>query len=76
MELTNEEKKSIVMQHAKGIMINMYNLQTSLIEENSVSSPDQNVITNINSQLAEFQKKLDAMTNEIADLDAAIAAQQ
>ena len=64
------------MQHAKGIMINMYNLQTSLIEENSVSSPDQNVITNINSQLAEFQKKLDAMTNEIADLDAAIAAQQ
>ena len=76
MDLTNEEKKSIAMQHAKGTMINLFNLEMSLAEENAVDNPDKSTIDNINKQMAEFQKKLDAMTAEINSLDAAIAAEQ
>lgn len=76
MDLTNEEKKSIAMQHAKGTMLNIFNLQMSLAEENALTNPDQSIIDSINKQISEFQKKLDVMTNEIQSLDAAIAAEQ
>lgn len=62
--LNNEEKLTIVSQHIKNVEYNKYNLELSLIEENSVSSPDSEAIASLNSQMAEVNAKLSALEAE------------
>jgi len=62
--LSNEEKLTIVNQHIKNVEYSKYNLELSLIEENSVSSPDSEAIASLNDQMAEVTAKLTALESE------------
>jgi len=66
--LTNEDKISIVNQHKKNVEYSKYNLQVSLIEENAVTSPDQDAIDALNDKITDINKKLAALDAEILSL--------
>jgi hypothetical protein len=66
--LTNEDKLTIVNQHIKNVEFSKYNLELSLIEENSVASPDASVIDSLNSQIVSVNAKLAALEAEKSDL--------
>jgi type I restriction-modification system DNA methylase subunit len=66
--LTNEDKISIINQHKKNVEYSKYNLQVSLIEENAVTSPDQDAIDALNNKISEIDKKITALDAEISSL--------
>lgn len=66
--LTNEEKIAIVTQHIKNVEYAIYNLDLSIIEENSVSSTDATKITSLNSQLNDTKAQKAALELELAKL--------
>ena len=66
--LTNEDKLTIVNQHKKNVEFSKYNLELSLIEENSVASPDATTIASLNSQIVSANAKLAALEAEKSDL--------
>lgn len=69
MELTNSEKKIILSQHIKNIRTNIYNLEISLIAETAVESPDQDIVNNLNNQIAKEQVKKEALLEQYAQLN-------
>jgi hypothetical protein len=68
--LTNEEKATVVSQHIKNVDYSIYNIELSLIEENSVSSPDAEKISSLNSQLTDLNAQKTALTSELSALSA------
>jgi septal ring factor EnvC (AmiA/AmiB activator) len=70
IELTNEEKISIINSHKKNLSLNQYNVQLNIKEENSKANPDQNILSNLNNQLADLDKQNAALDAEIASLPA------
>jgi hypothetical protein len=68
MDLTNEEKISIINQHIRSSLVNSFNLQVSLIEENANPTPNQETIDALNGQLSIETAKQEALQNEIASL--------
>lgn len=68
--LTNEEKAAVVSQHIKNVDYSIYNIELSLIEENSVSSPDSEKISSLNSQLTDLTAQKTALTSELSALSA------
>lgn len=62
VELTSQEKLDIINSHIKNLKAGKYNLELSLIEENSIGTPSQ--------------EKISLYTNEIQDTDLRIAALQ
>jgi septal ring factor EnvC (AmiA/AmiB activator) len=68
IDLTNEEKLSIVSQHIKNVEHSLYNLNLSLIEENAVSSPDATKISSLNDQLADLNAQKTALQSELSKL--------
>ena len=73
IELTPEEKKSIVEQHLKNTAYAEYNVDLNLIEANASSDKDQPTIeslmkqkTSISSQKTALQSELDLINAEIA----------
>jgi len=62
--LSNEEKLAVVNQHIKNVEYSQYNLELSLIEENSVASPNADAIASLNSQMLEVTAKLAALEAE------------
>lgn len=71
MELTNEEKAEILNQHIKNAAVNIYNLNLSLLSENSLNSPDSNILQDLNSRLSDQQSRMDALLEEYAKLNLA-----
>lgn len=69
MDLTNDEKKLILSQHIKNVKTNIYNLELSLIAENALTSPDQSILNNLNSQISKEQLKKEALLQEYATLN-------
>jgi hypothetical protein len=53
IELTNEEKLTIVNQHIKSVEYSLYGHQLDLIQANAVSSPDAGQVSAINGRIAE-----------------------
>jgi hypothetical protein len=68
-DLTNDEKKMILSQHIKNVKTNIFNLQVSLIAENALENPDQNIVNNLNSQIAKEELKKTALLQEYATLN-------
>lgn len=68
MELTNEEKISIINQHLKNIVANKYNLHIALIEESASQNPDGAAIAGLNSKIDAEQAKYDALMVEYQSL--------
>jgi hypothetical protein len=70
MTLTNEEKSAVVTQHIKNVEYSIYNLELSVIEENSVSSPDATKISSLNGQVEDLEAQKTALNAELATLSA------
>jgi hypothetical protein len=68
IELSNEEKISVVNQHKRAIEYSKYNLTISLIEENAVLNKDQDTIDSLTEKLADHNSKLLALDAEIDSL--------
>lgn len=69
VDLTNDEKKMILSQHIKNVKTNIYNLQLSLVAENALETSDQNIISNLNNQIAKEELKKEALLEEYASLN-------
>jgi len=69
MELSIQEKKAIINQYLKTIVSNIYSYNINLIAENSVVSPDQQAIININNAILKEEDKKEALLAEYAALD-------
>jgi hypothetical protein len=70
IELTNEEKTSIVNSHLKNLVYNKYNLTISVIEENAKTSPNADTLSSLNSQISEIDDQMAALQAELASLTA------
>ena len=70
IQLTNEEKVSVINQHIRNLEFNKYNLNVSLIEENAMAIPNQATVDSINLQISEANAKITALNAEIASLQA------
>lgn len=68
IELTNDEKISIIDQHIKSVEYALYGAQLDLIEAEAVSSPDASSISGINDRIANATSKKTALLAERADL--------
>lgn len=66
--LNNNEKIEIINSHKKNIAYNLYNLQISIIEENSKSNPSQSILSNLDIQLEDAQNQISALDLEITKL--------
>jgi hypothetical protein len=73
IELTPEEKITIVEQHLKNIAYSEYNANLSLLEAQSAATPNQANVSATNAQLADIlaqkavlQSELDSLNSEIA----------
>lgn len=67
-QLTKEEKTAIINNHQKNILLNKYNIEISVIEENAKETPDSNIITELNNQIQECDDKLAALEQELNSL--------
>lgn len=68
MELTNEEKISILNQHIKNIVINKYNLHVAILAEEAANPVDQTKIDALNNKINAEQAKYDALLVEYNSL--------
>ena len=68
IELTAEEKITIVEQHMKTIAYSEYNAQLSLAEEQAISSPNQNNITTLTNQISDILAQKQVLQSEIDSL--------
>mgnify|MGYP006268239425 CR=1 FL=1 len=68
-ELTNEEKIELVNQHLKNIEFSLFNFSLSLVEEQALSSPNGEVITSLNNQIAQANAKKTALLEELEGLN-------
>jgi uncharacterized protein involved in exopolysaccharide biosynthesis len=66
--LTNQEKINVINSHITNLAFNQYNAELSLIEENAKTTPDQESIARLNSQLADYDKQSAALAAELAAL--------
>lgn len=73
IEITAQEKIDIIRQHQKNLAYNQYNLQINLIEEDARVTPNADVISGYNSQIAEITRQISALDTEIASLTTAPA---
>ena len=68
--LTNEEKATIVNSHIKNLEYNKYNLEISVIEENSKTEPSNETLQSLNAQILEIDGQLNALQSELDTLTA------
>lgn len=66
--LTNEEKISVVNQHLKNLEYNKYNVELSLMEENSTTQINDDIILSLNEQLVSINAKINILQQEITAL--------
>ena len=65
-ELTNEEKIEIIHQHMKNLNFSLYNLQISLKEEEALDTPNQDIVSSINQQIAVIVAKKTTLGQELS----------
>jgi len=64
IELTTEEKLSILDQHIKSVNYGLYGLELDLLEINATDNPDAGQIANINTRIAASNAKKSALAEE------------
>ena len=74
--LTKEEKINIINSHKRSLLYSQYNLEVDLIQENAKTTVDPENLATINSQIAESQKQIDALTAEATRLTNLTEAQE
>jgi hypothetical protein len=66
--LTNEEKISIIEQHLKNLEYNRYNLEISMIEITSATSPKEESVENLQAEIDSIASQQAALASELASL--------
>ena len=65
MTLNNEEKANMITQHKRNQELVKYNIELSLIEENSLSVINTESVSSLTAQLSDCNKKLAALAIEL-----------
>jgi hypothetical protein len=68
-ELSNEEKADIVNQHLRSLEFSIYNIELSVREEQSKSTPEESMIEALSTNLADLNAKKTVLLNELASLN-------
>jgi len=68
MELTNDEKITIIEQHLRSMLFSQYNLNLQLSELRAVSTPNQETIDAVTKQMSDVQAQIDYLNAEAAKL--------
>lgn len=64
LELTSEEKIEIINNHIKNLKAGKYNLELSLIEENSIDNLSEERISLLMQEIANADKRIEALSLE------------
>lgn len=67
--LTNEEKIGIVEQHLRNLEYSKFNVSISLIEESSITPVKQDLIDDLEKQIADINAKIESLVAELATLN-------
>lgn len=70
IELTNEEKLSIVNQHIKNHTFSKYGMELTIAELSTAANVDQPQIASLNEQIIDLESKILMLNNEAASLGA------
>lgn len=68
IELTKDEKIQIINNHIKNLKSNKYNLEVSLIEENSLDEINNSTVTLLNTEISNTTSRIEALEAEITRL--------
>ena len=63
-EITKEDKLEIVASRIHDLKINKFNLELTLLEEASISSPNTADVESINLQIEVYNSKITALENK------------
>ena len=76
MTLPPEEKKTIIEQHLKTVLLSEYNVVVSLLEYRAMNSqPDENTSL-LETQLSNLAIQKNVLQNELDSINADIAAEE
>jgi hypothetical protein len=67
--LTKEEMISIIGQHKRNLELNKYNLELALIEENALVSPNAEIVSSLNNQITDSDRKIAALDAELENVN-------
>ena len=67
--LTDNEKAAIIKAHIKNIASNKYNAEISLIEENLLQEPNQDVLSSSQNRISIYDAQIDALESELSKLN-------
>jgi hypothetical protein len=67
-ELNVEEKSVIISQHLRNLGFKKYNLDLSLLEEQSLSAPNADVLEKINTDISEVVAQIAVLLTELERL--------
>ena len=67
--LSKEERTQIINSHKKNLAMNKYNLEISVIVENSRQTPDPTNIANLNEQASGIDLQIAALDEELANIE-------
>ena len=68
IELTKEEKIQIINNHIKNLKTNKYNLEVSLIEENSIELVSDTTVSSLTAEISNTVSRIEALEAEITKL--------
>lgn len=68
VELSNEEKSGIILQHIKTIAYSEYNAMLTLAEEQATSSPSEATVLSLTNQLADIVAQKQILQQELDSL--------
>jgi hypothetical protein len=64
MELSNEEKIAIIDQHIKNVLINIFNLQLSIVQEESSDEINASAIEDLNNKISHENNKVESLVSQ------------
>jgi hypothetical protein len=64
IELTKEEKITIIDTHIKNIAFSKYNLDLTLIEESAKTTPDSDILQKTNYNIQQLSDQINALEAE------------
>ena len=67
--LTDNEKAAIIKAHIKNIASNKYNAELSLIEENLLQEPNQDILSSSQNRISIYDAQIDALESELSKLN-------
>jgi hypothetical protein len=68
IELTNEEKSSIVNDKIKGLLVSKYDLTLGIEQQRAVAMPEQTIIDSLTLKLADLDSQIKVLTDELTSL--------